>query len=191
MSGRWMVQTKSAAYRLDLDARTVIRSRQTEPGQQWPAAHLRRDDEVLTLQSWGPIGLGESMTLLLVVRADGTSTVRTTTPVQAIERVPALPQAPPDNPPSLSHLAPGMSGTWAIQDERSLHVLDLDDQTYRRSPTYGAVNRPRTAVWRVDQILLWPCLGGPASFICSAIGRAELKVAIDTRAALSIRSWRP
>ncbi len=191
MAGRWLVRTESAAYRLDLDAHTVTRSRSTEPGQQWPAAHLRRDDEVLRLQSWGPIGLGESMTLLLVVRADGTSTVRTTTPVRGIERDPALPEDPPEHPSPVSYLAPGMTGTWCIQDDSSLHVLDLDDRTYRWSPAQGATDHSQTPLWRVDRILLWPCLGGPASFICSAIGRAELKVAIDTRAALSIQPWRP
>ncbi len=189
MAGRWLVQTQSAVYQLDLDALTVTRSRRTEPGLAWPAAHLRRDDEVLPLQAWGPIGIGESLSLVLVVRADGTSTVRTTTPVDHLERLSPLPQSSPGGPAPVSHLTPGMTGSWAIRDASSLHILNLDARTYLRTALSQAITEPSQAHWRVEEVLLWPCLDGTASFVCRAVGRPELTVVVDTRAALSIRPW--
>lgn len=189
MTGRWQVRTQSATYHLDLDARTVSRSRRTEPGLAWPAAHLRRDDQTLPLQAWSPIGIGESMALVLVVRADGTSTVRTTTPVHSFQRLSPLPHASPHDPAPVSHLAPGMTGTWAIRDASSSHILNLDARTYRHAPHSDAATQRSQAQWRVEEILLWPCLDGHASFRCSALGRPALTVVVKTRAVVSIRPW--
>ncbi len=189
MTGRWQVRTQSATYRLDLDALTVTRSRRTEPVPAWPAAHLRKDDETLPLQAWSPIGIGESMALVLVVRADGTSTVRTTTPVHSFEKLSPPPHTSTHGPSPVSHLEPGMTGTWAVHDGSSLHILDLDARTYRRAPDSLAIPERSHARWRVEEILLWPCLDGPASFKCSALGRPGLSVVVDTRAVVSIRPW--
>lgn len=88
-SGRWLVQTETSAYVLDLDAMTCLRY----PGMGgnsdpvYPTAKLRRDAEPVPLLSVDRLELGESMVLSLGIRGDGIPTQRTTTPVRHCRRV--------------------------------------------------------------------------------------------------------
>lgn len=81
--GTWLVETMTAAYVLDMDARTVVR--RPKDRSTWPIAELRRDEQVVPLVKlpWAAM-TGWPLQMTIDVRGDGVLTVRNTTPVQSI-----------------------------------------------------------------------------------------------------------
>ncbi len=70
-----------SVYALDEEAMTVRRVPSVESNR------LRKDAQALPLLGVPLVELGESMHMLIDVRGDDISTVRTTTPVVAIEEI--------------------------------------------------------------------------------------------------------
>lgn len=102
--GRWWVHTQTAIYRVDLDRRVVTRFPAASDGvdlvvdvfgkghdevgedEAWLVSRLRQDTEPIQLLQLRNLAVGESMVLVLDIRADGVLTVRPTTPVTSIRR---------------------------------------------------------------------------------------------------------
>jgi len=87
--GRWLVQTKSSTYQLDLSARVGARMPGNDP--TYPAAKLRRDDEKWSIRKVIRCEVGYPMELLLEgiapdINSSVVATIRTTTTVLGIER---------------------------------------------------------------------------------------------------------
>ncbi len=94
-SGRWQVTTETSTYLLDLDARLVTRV--PDAGAGTPdglsgvsIASLRRDHEPIPLIELVRCEPGQPMRVLLDVREDGISTMRTTTTVRNIRKLDGL-----------------------------------------------------------------------------------------------------
>ncbi len=114
--GCWVVQTASgSAYLLDLDSAQVTRLRAAEePLPDVAVAALRRDGGAVPLLAIGPVLVGLPLVMVLQVRVDAVHTVRQTTPVVAIRRLPPG-DAPPaeagrHEPTSSSELPDGADG---------------------------------------------------------------------------------
>lgn len=82
-TGTWLVETVTASYVLDMDARTVVR--RPKERAQWSPAELRKDEEIIPLikVAWSA-SEGYPLQLVVDVRGDGVLTERTTTPVQRV-----------------------------------------------------------------------------------------------------------
>jgi hypothetical protein len=85
-----LVRTQTAYYEVDLDAASVTRHPDSEPGERTrtrvpPVATLRRDANPINLLAVHHCTLDEPAILLLDLIGDGTTTIRTTTPVLSIE----------------------------------------------------------------------------------------------------------
>lgn len=89
--GRWRVWTESSCYLIDLKERWIIRERGAGVGPlpDLPplaeASTLRRDGDQIPLLEMYQLEIGKPMIMLLDVRGDGVSTVRTTTYVRGME----------------------------------------------------------------------------------------------------------
>ena len=92
--GAWLVRTEMSGYLIDRDAGTVTRMAgqgvgmdPEVPGQSW-VAELRQDVEPVPLLSVDLCVEGERAIFLIDVRGDGISTVRRTSLVRSVERIP-------------------------------------------------------------------------------------------------------
>jgi hypothetical protein len=83
-TGLWLVETTSAAYVFDMDARTIVR--RPKERSAWPIAELRKDEQVIPLIKlpWSAM-VGWPLQMIIDVRGDGVVTVRNTTPVESIQ----------------------------------------------------------------------------------------------------------
>jgi len=82
--GIYLVTTASnTRYRIDFDAGTATRYPDLEDDSD--ERQLRRDEEELPLHALTEFTIGYPMVLVLNLRGDGIPTIRTTTPVTAIE----------------------------------------------------------------------------------------------------------
>lgn len=93
-AGRWQVTTETSVYLLDLDANRVIRVPDAgagPPAGLAPAAiaSLRRDHESVPLLALLSCAVGEPMRMMIDVRRDGVSTLRTTTVVRHLRELTA------------------------------------------------------------------------------------------------------
>lgn len=93
-AGRWQVTTETSVYLLDLDADRVIRVPDAgagPPAGLAPAAiaSLRRDHESVPLIELLSCAVGEPMRLIIDLRRDGVSTLRTTTIVRHLRELTA------------------------------------------------------------------------------------------------------
>jgi hypothetical protein len=90
--GRWQVTTETSVYLLDLDAKRVTRVPDAGAGpppglSPAPVASLRRDHESVPLLGLIKCAVGEPMRLLIDIRGDGVSTLRTTTIVRHLREL--------------------------------------------------------------------------------------------------------
>lgn len=88
-TGRWQVTTVTSVYLLDLDAKRVTRVPDAGAGpppglSPAPIASLRRDHESVPLLELITCAIDEPMRMLIDVRRDGVSTLRTTTVVRQL-----------------------------------------------------------------------------------------------------------
>lgn len=86
-AGKWVVFTVTSIYVIDLDNMTAQRN-PGAPNEDWgdgyAVAQLRLDGDQIKLLHLDRLTIGQPMSLILSIRDDGVSTVRTTTPVQTI-----------------------------------------------------------------------------------------------------------
>lgn len=87
-TGRWRVTTATSTYLLDLDAGLATRSPTSRPGSVIPA--MRRDREPVRLRSVALAEVGAPLVLVLAA-GSGALTLRRSTPVRQIVRVPDAP----------------------------------------------------------------------------------------------------
>ena len=86
--GRWLVETVTAVFVIDLGARTIRRS--TQAGRRsgsYVAVEMRGDGAELPLIALIRCRIGESMVALVEVLT-GTVTIRLSTPVRRLEAIP-------------------------------------------------------------------------------------------------------
>ena len=90
LAGCLLVQIESGAvHLLDFVLAQVTRLRAVEePGAGAGSATLRSDGEAVPILSLGPVVVGLPLIMLLQVRSDAVQTVRQTTPVVSIRRLP-------------------------------------------------------------------------------------------------------
>jgi len=90
ITGCWVVSTASGSvHLLDFETGQVARLRQSSD-----ASDLRRDGDAIMLLAIGPVKVGMPLVMVLQVRADAVRTLRCSTPVVSIRRLP-----PGDTPP--------------------------------------------------------------------------------------------
>ena len=96
--GCWIVTTASGSVHLfDFEMGCVTRLPAAEGREpDFPTADLRRDGEAVPLLWVGGIEVGEPLVMLVQVRADAVTTVRQTTPVVSVRRLP--PEEPGPGP---------------------------------------------------------------------------------------------
>jgi hypothetical protein len=83
-TGSYLVETEASYHLIDLDARTVTRTRIGERG--FEPSHLRRDGSEINLVDVDA-SVGSGMILILDLRGDGIPTVRLSTDVVRIRRL--------------------------------------------------------------------------------------------------------
>lgn len=81
-----LVTTTTATYEVAPDRTWIVRHPAGEPPDGWTAADLRKDRERIPVLHFTEPVVGEPWRLVLDVRGDGIPTVRSTTPVRAVER---------------------------------------------------------------------------------------------------------
>ena len=88
-TGRWIVTTEASEYVLDFDEATTRRL----PGRGIPdpefdtrIVELRKDEEAVPLHAVLHCEVGQPLVMLIVVRDDGTLTMRRTSPVVAVRK---------------------------------------------------------------------------------------------------------
>ena len=80
------VKTVTALYELDFDHRTIRREPTGINTEDHDSEPLRKDGSAIPFRLVGNVELGKPMRLLLQIRDDGVSTLRTTTPVISIDK---------------------------------------------------------------------------------------------------------
>lgn len=82
-----IVQTESAVYVLNPLEGVLTRYPRTELDREWAVAELRKDHQIIPykLHPRFPLEVGKPAVFILNIRNDGVETVRTTTPVIAID----------------------------------------------------------------------------------------------------------
>lgn len=95
------VHTQTSVHEIDWAARTVTRMVRADGpiDETYPTATLRRDGDPVPLITLEEPVVGQPLMMVLDVRGDGVATVRTTTPVAAIEH----------QPDSVGQIEPGAS----------------------------------------------------------------------------------